>query len=192
VRLSDRLSIWEGVGGLAATLSSALMLGLSGWPFVLPDMVGGNAYGEAVPDKELYIRWFQACAPLFAMQLSIAPWDYDVETVSICRRYADLHMALAPLRMAAAAQAVQDGSPVVRPVFWAAPRIAEAQLIADQFLLGDTLLAAPVIAPGARQRDIYLPPGTWRDYWSGAQYAGGWLRAFPAPLDTLPLFTREG
>lgn len=53
-------------------------MGLSGYPFILPDMIGGNAYGEK-PSKELFIRWVQVNALLPAMQFSLLPWDFDEE-----------------------------------------------------------------------------------------------------------------
>ena len=63
----------------------------------------------------------------------------------------------------------------------------------DQFMLGDRLLVAPVLANGQRERTIYLPAGHWRDYWSAREYEGPQnLAAYPAPLDTLPLFERIG
>ena len=61
-----------------------------------------------------------------------------------------------------------------------------------EFLLGDSLLAAPVLEKGAVTRDIFLPSGQWRDennrtnIWQGPI----WLRDYHAPLDTLPYFTR--
>ena len=41
------------------SLTQALTLGLIGYPYVLPDMIGGNAYEGEVPDAELMIRWTQ-------------------------------------------------------------------------------------------------------------------------------------
>lgn len=62
-----------------------------------------------------------------------------------------------------------------------------------EFLLGDDVLVAPVLEKGSLERDIYLPVGTWRDEADPAHptYAGPiWLTSYPAPLDTLPYFTR--
>ena len=53
-------------------------LGLLGYPFVLPDMIGGNAYNGR-PSKELFVRWAQANAFMPALQFSHLPWDYDEE-----------------------------------------------------------------------------------------------------------------
>lgn len=185
----DKFSTWGEDNGLASVVTQALALGLVGYPFVLPDMVGGNAYGNTV-SPELMIRWTQACAPMLAIQFSIPPWELGETVDAICRRYADLHVALAPRRLAAARQATVDGTPPIRAMIWAAPDRAEAAAIADQYLLGDDLLVAPVLVEGQTARDIWLPPGRWRDYWSEAEFAGGWLRACPAPLDTLPMFQR--
>lgn len=187
----DKFSTWGEDNGLASVVTQALALGLVGYPFVLPDMVGGNAYGNTV-SPELMIRWTQACAPMLAIQFSIPPWELGAEVDAICRRYADLHVALASRRIAAARQATVDGTPPIRPMIWAAPERAEAAGIADQYLLGNDLLVAPVLAEGQRARDIWLPPGQWRDYWSGAVLPGGWLAAWPAALDVLPLFERVG
>lgn len=189
----DKFSTWGQDNGLASIITTALALSMSGYPFTMPDMIGGNAYFGVQPDRELVIRWTQASAPMLAIQFSVAPWDYDAETVAICRKYAQLHVDLADQRINAAREAVETGEPVIRPVFWPVPRDVEAHAIDDEYLVGDDLLVAPVVVEGARMRDIYLPAGQWRDYWSDTLYTGGqWLRDYPAPLDTLPLFARVG
>jgi alpha-glucosidase (family GH31 glycosyl hydrolase) len=59
-------------------------------------------------------------------------------------------------------------------------------------MLGDTILAAPVLDDGARARDIYLPVGTWVSGNDGASYTGPtWLRNYPAPLDVVPYFIKQ-
>jgi len=188
----DRFSTWGLDNGLHSIITSALSLSVSGYPFTMPDMIGGNAYGNAVPDKELIIRWTQASAPMLAIQFSIAPWDFDAETVEICRKYAQLHVDLAPRRLAAANRATQDGEPPIKPIFWGDPLDLDALQINSEYLLGDDLLVAPVVEFGARSRNVYLPAGQWRDYWSGAVYGAGWLMDYPAPLDKLPLFEKIG
>lgn len=65
-------------------------------------------------------------------------------------------------------------------------------LFSTEFLLGERILAAPVMDEGAVSRDIYLPRGTWRDGVNGETVEGPiWLRDYPAPLDTLPYFILE-
>lgn len=185
----DKWSRWGHDNGLHAVLTQALTMGLIGYPFVLPDMIGGNAYHGEVPAAELMIRWTQLTALLPAMQFSLAPWDYGAEALTLCRRYATLHTDLGPVLAQCIAEVCASGTPMVRPLFWHWPDDPVTYTIDDQFLLGAELLVAPILHAGQRQRAIYLPPGTWRDYWTGAIYPGSqWLDAYPAPLETLPLF----
>lgn len=59
----------------------------------------------------------------------------------------------------------------------------------SEFLLGDRILAAPVISPDAKTRDVYLPRGKWTDPNQNKTYVGPlWLMEYPAPLDVLPYF----
>jgi alpha-glucosidase (family GH31 glycosyl hydrolase) len=187
----DKWSTWGVDNGLHSVLTGLLALGLTGYPFVLPDMVGGNAYDQQA-DAELMIRWTQLNALLPAVQFSLAPWDYGEECVEICRRYAELHVEFAPRLLELAAEAARTGSPIIRPLWWLAVRDEAALTCDDEFLVGNDLLVAPVVKPGALSRDILLPPGKWRDYWSGEIFTGETvLKDYPAPLDLLPLFERE-
>jgi hypothetical protein len=187
----DKWSRWGIDNGLHSVLTQALTLSVIGYPFILPDMIGGNAYNGEQPDRELMIRWTQLTALLPAMQFSIPPWLYDAETNAICRRYALLHSQIAPYIHSLIAHTLRDGTPLVRPLFWHAPHDQTALLLDDQFLLGDLLLVAPVLRAGQATRNIYLPEGRWRDRWNGSVFDGPlWLNSYAAPLDTLPLFER--
>lgn len=60
-----------------------------------------------------------------------------------------------------------------------------------EFLLGDRILAAPVISPGAMSRDVYLPKGKWLDPNQNKTFIGPrWLMDYPAPIHVLPYFKR--
>lgn len=189
----DKWSRWGLDNGLHSVLTQALTLSVIGYPFILPDMIGGNAYSGERPDAELLIRWTQLTALLPAMQFSIPPWLYDSETDAICRRYAVLHSELAPYIHSLVDHTIRDGTPIVRPLFWHAPADVTATMLDDQFLLGDLLLVAPVLKAAQRTRNVYLPAGQWRDRWTGTVFDGPhWLENYAAPLETLPLFERLG
>ncbi|CAG0912840.1 unnamed protein product [Notodromas monacha] len=105
-RMLDKLSVWGDANGLATLIPSLLHSNFIGYPFVLPDMIGGNGYSE-------------------------------------------------------------------------------------EFLLGDSILVAPVLEEGETSRDIYLPRGRWEDQVSEDRpvYEGPiTLENYPAPLDVLPYF----
>lgn len=186
----DKTTQWGLDNGLQSVITGILSLSLAGYPFVLPDMIGGNAYNE-VAEAELMIRWTQLNALLPAMQFSLAPWDYGSECDELCRRYANLHIEFAPRILQLAESAAHTGQPLIRPLFWLAPHDKRALLCDDQFLLGDDLMIAPVVRLGGRSRNIYFPPGLWRDHWTGHHIQGPLMAlSYQVPLDTLPIFQR--
>lgn len=56
VRLLDKDSNWSYDNGFKTMIPSCLTYSILGYPFILPDMIGGNAY-NGKPDRELYLRW---------------------------------------------------------------------------------------------------------------------------------------
>ena len=118
VRMLDKLSRWDHFNGLKTMIPTALLMSTLGYHFVLPDMIGGNAYSEeqdltltVMPDRELFIRWVELSAYLPAMQFSIAPWQYDEEVVKISRDYVKVHEdVVTPVVLRAARQAVDSGN----------------------------------------------------------------------------------
>ena len=71
---------------------------------------------------------------------------------------------------------------------YAITRVSEAK---DQYLVGDSLLVAP-IAPGVGKRRVALPPGKWFDFFTGAFAGDGGTIEVEPPLDRIPLFVRDG
>lgn len=194
-RLRDKNSDWNPATGLGALLPHSLTLSLIGYPYSCPDIIGGGLDSDFLDpkyggmDPEMFVRWTQASALMPMMQFSYAPWKLDDRSVAICRRYSELHRDLGDYIYQLAQEASKSGLPIVRPLFFRNPEDEAAYSISDQFMLGDRFLVAPVLSKGATARDIYLPPGLWKDFWSGNVFKGGqYLRAHPAPIDSLPVF----
>ena len=201
VRMLDRASDWSKNRGIKTVIPCALTFGLMGYPFVLPDIIGGNAMNQTnlkdqdavvLPDQELFIRWLQLSTFLPVMQLSVAPWDYHNQTVvDITKKFLELHQQYAHEIERLSIEATTTGYPIVRPVWWNDPTDKEALTIDSQFLLGDDILVAPVLEKGQRARDIYLPRGNWFDELRKAPLSGpGWQRDYRVQLEELPYFTR--
>jgi alpha-glucosidase (family GH31 glycosyl hydrolase) len=186
----DKTTSWGLDNGLHSVLTGILALGLAGYPFILPDMIGGNEYDEKA-DAEMMIRWTQLNALLPAMQFSLPPWEYGEQSAELCRRYANLHTEFAPKIFEIAKESTRTGAPIIRPIFWLDVNSETALTCDDEFLLGNDILVAPVLFPDMCTRDIYLPPGVWQDHWTKEIYAGVTLIIdYPAPLDVLPFFER--
>jgi myogenesis-regulating glycosidase len=186
----DKHSEWGLGNGLQSVLTQALTFGLIGYPFVLPDMIGGNEYGGQHADDELLIRWAQVNALMPQMQFSVAPWERGSEVTRLTRDAAELHIRFASEIERLAEEALASGAPIVRPLVYEFPEDRETETIWDQFLLGDRWLVAPVVKQGGRMRDVYLPAGEWRDDAGVSYHGGGWIRDLAAPLDRLPYFER--
>ncbi|XP_058450612.1 myogenesis-regulating glycosidase-like [Malaya genurostris] len=192
VRMIDKDSEWNWNNGLPTLVTTLLQMNMVGYPLVLPDMVGGNGYNDHPPNKEMFIRWLQANVFMPSIQFSYVPWDYDTETIQISKTMTDLHERFTPQIMARFKLAVSEGLPVNPPLWWVAPADTVAQRIYDQFLLGDDIIAAPVLQENVRSRDIYLPEGSWVDGNNGTVYTGPrWIRSYSAPLSVLPYFVRK-
>jgi alpha-glucosidase (family GH31 glycosyl hydrolase) len=192
-RMLDKYSGWGYDNGLQSVIPTLLHFGLKGYPFIMPDMVGGNAYEES-PNRELYIRWLQANAFMPSLQLSILPWNYDDEVVRIVKSILDIRNKYADKIIAAAKQSTVDGSPINRPMWWVSPRDSDSFTMDDQYMVGDDIVVAPVLKEGATSRNIYLPTGYWNATVNGTVVGycmSGYLVDFPAPLDTLPFFVRD-
>lgn len=65
--------------------------------------------------------------------------------------------------------------------------------IMDEYMYGPDILVAPVCHEKARSRKVYLPTGAaWTGAGTGEIYEGGQWYEVSAPIDTLPVFLREG
>ncbi len=196
-KVQDGADSYVAVGGLPAAVAASLSLGPSGFPFFASDTGG---YRHSPPDRETFTRWFEFTALTPVMQVGTStndvPWEFtaengfDEEMLGWYRRYARLHMRLMPYVWTYARRLADDGRPLQRPLGLAYPELGAHP--ADTYLLGDDLLVAPVVERGATSRAVLFPPGRWRDWWTGELHEGPGEATVAAPLDTLPLFVREG
>ncbi|TCO62379.1 discoidin domain-containing protein [Actinocrispum wychmicini] len=123
------------------------------------------------------------------------PWRFAEPYLSVNRKYLKLKMRLTPYFYTLARNATDTGVPTVRAMALEFQNDATARGndTSGQFMAGDSFLVAPVVSDTTTRDRIYLPAGTWTDYWTGQVHRGpGWLDGYHAPLDTLPLFVRGG
>jgi alpha-glucosidase len=181
--------------GLRASLSLVMGLGLCGVPYSGPD-VGGF---DGSPSPELFLRWFQlgAYLPLFRTHASLRagrrePWEFGAEVLEHARVALGERRRLLPYFMTLAHLARRTGAPYVRPLGWGAPEDRALRDCEDAFLLGDCLLVAPVLDPGADRRAVQLPRGRWYDTATGRVYQGPGQVLVDAPLSRIPVLARAG
>lgn len=191
-RLQDKTHSW-GSDGLKSIIPNTIMQGLTGVFYSCPDMIGGGAYlcfknGEPI-DQELYIRWMEVSAFCPMLQFSVAPWRVlSEENLAIVKKYAELHIRISPEILRLAKNAALTGEPIVRHMEYVFPNAGFGKTF-DQFMLGDSILVAPVITKGTVKRNVKLPKGKWKTY-DGEIIFGGKTIEVDAPLDTLPVFSK--
>jgi alpha-glucosidase (family GH31 glycosyl hydrolase) len=118
---------------------------------------------------------------------------FDEELIEVYRSMVQLHHDLIPYVREYARIAAQRGLPIARPLVIAWPDDPRVRDLWDQYLYGDDLLVAPVWREGAREREVFLPPGGWEDFWDATRYFEGPVTLkVSAPLGRIPVFVRAG
>ena len=199
---------------LQAGLSMAAA-GIPWWTCDLGGFIGGVNDDPAF--RELLARWFAwGCfLPVFRMHGERQPWypqepapdgvqrpssgqaneiwSFGEEMYAILRRYLFIRERLRPYLREVMAQAHESGAPVMRPLWYEFPEDPACWDVEDSYCLGGSLLIAPVLEAGARERSVYLPAGAvWKDAFSGIEYTGGQRVTVDAPLEMIPVFIRDG
>lgn len=177
--------------------------GLSGQPNITSDMDG--IFGGRNPVVNARDFEWKAFTP---MQLNMDGWGANPKypqalgepTTSINRTYLKLKSSLIPYTYSIARQAT-DGLPIIRAMFLEFPNaFTYGRGTRYQFMYGPWFLVAPIYKathPDSEGNDIrdgiYLPAGTWIDYFTGDRYEGNRiLNNFDAPIGKLPLFVKSG
>lgn len=109
----------------------------------------------------------------------------------IIRRLLNFRMSLIPYLYTQFARYRNEGIPPFKPLVLNYPKDKTAATIDSQFLIGDDLLACPIVGKGDR-REVYLPEGYWYDFNTNERLEGGRLHSVTFALDDIPLFVREG
>jgi alpha-glucosidase len=188
----DTNSTWE---ALALNVPMFTSLGLSGEPFVGSDVGGFIGRGNG----ELLVRAYQISflAPFCRNHKVIdgydhEPWRFGKYYEDIIRRYLKLRYQLLPFLYTTLEEAHRTGVPLFRPLMLNYQNDENTYNLDDEFMIGEDLLVAPILKPDVTARLVYLPRGTWYDYWTNKKYEGGTMVRVEAPLETVPMFVRGG
>jgi len=186
----DNTSWWE---HLLMAIPMCLNISMSGVPFVGVD-IGGFWHAS---NGELLARFTQLSTLLPLCRNHNAtdnpdqePWAFGEPYESICRKAIELRYHLMPYLYTLFHEAATTGAPIIRPLYYHYPQDERACDTQSEFLLGDSLLSAPIYEQGASSRSVYLPAGNWFDYWDDNEYPGMGWSDIAAPLERWPLFVR--
>jgi Alpha-glucosidases, family 31 of glycosyl hydrolases len=177
-----------------ASVRAGINAGLSGLPFWGWDFAG---FSGDVPSAELYLRAASMAALCPIMQYHAesrgeecrdrTPWNIasrcgDPSVIDYYRDLARLRMNLIPYLWAEAERGSRTGAPMMRALFAEYPGEAWLGQVDDEYLLGPSILVAPIVHEGASSREVALPPGGWTPLLGGGRIEGGRILDMAAPL----------
>jgi alpha-D-xyloside xylohydrolase len=176
---------------MAETLRGGLSLAHSGFGFWSHDISG---FEQTAP-ADVYKRWvafglLSTHSRLHGSSSYRVPWLFDEEACDVARFFVKLKCRLMPYIYSKAVESHETGVPVMRPMMLEFPEDITCDMLDRQFMLGDSLLAAPVFH-GDGHVDCYLPEGEWTSLLSGEVAEGGKWRRETHGFMSLPLYVRE-
>ena len=176
---------------MAQSLRGGMSLGLCGFGYWSHD-IGGF---EGQSDYDIFKRWTQfgllsSHSRYHGSNAYKVPWLYGEEAVEVTRAFTKLKMRLMPYFYRMAVEAHEKGLPILRPMLLEFPDDRTAPFADTQYMLGDSILVAPVMNPDGIG-EYYLPEGLWTDWFTGKTVQGGGWHKETYDYFSLPLFVRE-
>ena len=153
------------------------------------------------PSPENYARWseFAAFVPIDRVHggwnEKRQPWVYGQRAEAVATAAIRFRYQLLPYIYSYERVATETGIGIVRPLFWIYPDCPETANDVSSWMFGDAFLVSPVVESGVASHNLWLPPGTWYDYFRGTRLAGGRTLSYPLigdPWRDIPLFVRDG
>ena len=118
-------------------------------------------------------------------------WSFGEEAYPILVKYLERRETLRDYVRGLMKLAHEEGTPLLRGMFYEFPEDPKCNALKDQYMFGDRYLVAPVMEYQARSRSVYLPAGaSWRNIDTQEIYEGGQRITVSAPLEVIPVFAR--
>lgn len=208
--------ILSNFAALRDQFAAGLNIGLAGIPWWVSDT--GGFFGDKTQEhfNELLIRWFQfsTFCPVLRMHGDRGPhdipalsdldygggftstgqpnelWSYGEEAYTIMKKYLDIRLSMKDYIGEIMEEASENGSPVIRTMFYEFPKDLKCWDIKDQYMFGYKYLVAPVMYQGMTERKVYLPEGVWKSIHDGTEYKGNAEIIVEAQLEIIPVFEK--
>jgi len=189
-RLCDKNHNWEDLLKLVPNMISE---GLMGYTFCCPDMIGGGEFksflNTTTIDQDLIVRSAQCHALMPMMQFSVAPWRIlDQAHFDAVLNAIKLREQFAPYILKTMKESALSGEPILRSMEYEFPHQGYEPLT-DQFLIGDSLLVAPILNKNQKVREVVLPKGKWKAENENIEMGPKTIK-LNADLNALPYFIK--
>ena len=198
-------------------VQAGLNMGLAGIPWWTTDIGGFMTDDVADPNfRQLLIRWYQFAVYSAVLRMhgdrgpyNIPPldtrdwgggylhtgqpnelWSYGEDNYAIMKKYYDIRISMHDYIKALYDEASENGSPLIRTMFYEFPADEKCWELQDQYMFGAKYLVAPIFALNCYERSVYLPAGSWKLTSDGTVYEGGQTVTVKAPIEYMPVFER--
>lgn len=178
----------SGSSCLNTSIPYSLTMGMSGFPLLIAD---ADRLALNSTTEEMFIRWLQMAIFFPVLEIPSIHLLKKKEMQDSLRETLRLrNRELLPYLTKVWEE--DPELPIIRPLWWIAPDDPRAQVISDQFLVGDRLLVAPVLCEGTTVRPVYLPEGKWIGAGLHTPIYGPVTRDVPTDnMSVIPYFWRE-
>lgn len=188
----DNVATWE---HLWIANVQVQRMNLSGMGFTGSD-IGGFA---EQPTGELYARWIQLGVfhPFCRTHSSghhgeQEPWAFGQEVIDVTRKFIELRYQLLPYLYTMFWQYIDEGLPMLKPLVYYDQEDTQTHYRTDEFIFGNHILVCPILEPNAVGRRMYIPRGTWYNYWTNEVVTGGKELWVDTAFDQIPIFVKAG
>lgn len=188
----DNMSLWS---QMRMSISMNANLGISGFSFVGNDVSGFGLDSS----EELFIRWMEMgpFIPIFRNHSNMytrrqEPWAFGPRAEKIAKKSIELRYELLPYIYDLYYISHKEGLPIFRPMIMEYEKDMNLLNMREQFMLGENMIVAPVLYEGERNKTVYLPKGSWFNYFTMEKLQGGKWYKLPCELDEILVFVKEG
>ena len=198
-------------------LQCGLNMGLAGIPWWTTDIGGFMTDDVNDPDfRQLLIRWYQFAvySAVLRMHGDRGPynipalddrdfgggylhtgqpnelWSYGEDNYRIMKKYYDIRIAMHDYIKDLYQEAHENGSPLIRTMFYEFPEDKKCWELTDQYMFGSEYLVAPILHLNEFGRDVYLPAGKWVLTSDQTVFEGEQVVHVKAPIDYMPVFKK--
>ena len=195
----DTISVWPSLAFQPWFTATAANVGYAYWSHD----IGGHMPGAVEP--ELYTRWVQfgAFSPILRTHTTKNPaserriWAYPEPFASVLRSTFQLRYALQPYIYTEARRTYDTGVAFFHPLYYDWPEAPEAYTSKDEYLFGDQMLVAPVVAPADKTTElatqkVWLPEGDWFEWPTGKFLKGPVTMDRSFSIEQTPVYVKAG
>jgi len=190
---------WDTLKVLPTYNNSAANLGITWHAHAIGGYYGG------IEDDELYLRYIQfgVFNPIFILAGDTGkyykrePWKWNQLNLSVIRTYMQLRNKLIPYIYNEGYNYHEYGVPLIQPLYYKYPKIYDEPNYVNQYFFGSRIMISPIIKKKNIEMNrvvqrIFIPSGTWYDYFSGKKFAGNKYYVNFYKDEDYPIFVKEG